>query len=156
MLFQAWVSSGNSAVFATIKDPNNNIAIEMHQYLNSDGSGATSECVSSTAGADRLQVATQWLKDNNLKGFLGELGAGNDGMYYFLVPLLLSVIVVSSDTCIAAIKSALCHMQTSGGVWLGALWWAAGPWWGTYWMSIEPPSGGAVARVLPEAWQAFL
>lgn len=36
---------------------------------------------------------------------------------------------VHKADCIAAIQGALCEMQQSG-VWLGALWWAAGPWWG--------------------------
>lgn len=85
----------------------------MHQYLDSDGSGTSDQCVSSTIGAERLQVATQWLKDNNKKGFLGEIGAG------------------SNQVCIDAVKSALCTMQTAGGVWIGVAWWAAGPWWGT-------------------------
>lgn len=107
-----WVSSGNAAAFGAIKDPNNNVAIEMHQYLDSDGSGTSATCVDSTIGADRLQVATQWLQQNNLKGFLGEIGAG------------------SNPTCISAVQGALCSMQQSG-VWIGALWWAAGPWWGT-------------------------
>lgn len=95
-----------------------NIAIEMHQYLDSDGSGTSDTCVSSTIGAERLQDATQWLKSNNKKGFLGEMGAG------------------SNDVCIAAVKSALCTLQTGGGVWIGALWWAAGPWWGTVSVSL--------------------
>ncbi len=63
-------------------------------------------------------------------------------------------------------------MQQSG-VWLGALWWAAGPWWGTvsnsslyeytveliipqYFQSIEPPSGAAVPQILPQALVPFL
>lgn len=83
----------------------------MHQYLDSDGSGTSPTCVSSTIGAERLQVATEWLQQTGLKGFLGELGAG------------------SNADCITAIQGALCSMQTSG-VWLGMLWWAAGPWWG--------------------------
>ena len=70
----------------------------MHQYLDSDGSGTSPTCVSSTIGAERLQNATAWLQQNNLKGFLGEIGAG------------------SNAACITAIQ--------------GALWWAAGPWWG--------------------------
>ena len=107
-----WVSSGNAAAFGTIKDPNNNVAVQMHQYLDSDGSGTSGTCVSSTIGSERLQAATQWLQQNNLKGFLGEIGAG------------------SNPTCISAVQGALCAMQQSG-VWLGALWWAAGPWWGT-------------------------
>lgn len=107
-----WESSGNAAVFGAIQDPNNNVAIEMHQYLDSDGSGTSDQCVNATIGADRLQVATQWLQQNNIKGFLGEIGAG------------------SNPTCISAIQGALCSMQQSD-VWIGALWWAAGPWWGT-------------------------
>ena len=63
-------------------------------------------------------------------------------------------------------------MQQSG-VWLGALWWAAGPWWGDvssiilnsrqssptvdqYYQSIEPPSGPAIAQILPQALEPFL
>jgi endoglucanase len=87
------------------------VSTEMHQYLDSDSSGTSPNCVSSTVGRERLQVATEWLRRNNLKGFLGEMGAG------------------SNPTCIEAVQGALCSMQQSG-VWIGALWWAAGPWWG--------------------------
>ena len=112
----AWTwttTSGNAAAFeaAPLNDPLGNTAIEMHQYLDSDGSGTSPTCVSSTIGAERLQNATAWLQQNNLKGFLGEIGAG------------------SNAACITAIQGALCEMQQSG-VWLGALWWAADPWWG--------------------------
>ncbi|KAF9003957.1 endoglucanase [Cyathus striatus] len=132
-----WTSSGNSNVFGAIKDPNNNVAIEMHQYLDSDGSGTSPTCVSSTIGSERLAAATAWLKQNNLKGFLGEIGAG------------------SNSQCIDAVKGAFCSMQQSG-VWLGALWWAAGPWWGDYYQSIEPPNGAAISQILPQALKPFL
>ncbi|KAJ7678880.1 endoglucanase [Mycena polygramma] len=133
-----WVSSGNSAVFGAIKDPNNNTAIEMHQYLDSDGSGTSATCVSSTIGAERLADATAWLKANNLKGFLGEIGAGNNA------------------ACITAVSGALCSMQQSG-VWIGASWWAAGPWWpADYFTSIEPPSGLSIAQLLPQALLPYL
>lgn len=132
-----WVSSGNSAVFGAISDPYKNTAIEMHQYLDSDGSGTSGTCVSTTIGAERLAAATSWLQANGLKGFLGEIGAGNN-----------------SD-CITAVYGALESMQVSG-AWIGALWWAAGPWWGDYFTSIEPPSGAAIANVLPQALEPFL
>ncbi|KAJ7455391.1 endoglucanase [Mycena galericulata] len=133
-----WVSSGNSAVFGAIKDPNNNVAIEMHQYLDSDGSGTNGTCVSSTIGAERLQVATQWLQANNLKGFLGEIGAG------------------SNPDCISAVSGAMCAMQQSG-VWIGASWWAAGPWWpADYFTGIEPPNGLAIPEILPQALLPFM
>ncbi|KAF8968178.1 endoglucanase [Flammula alnicola] len=136
-LFCAWQSSGNAAAFVGLTDPNNNFAIQMHQYLDSDGSGTSATCVNSTIGASRLQGATQWLQANNLKGFLGEIGAG------------------SNSVCITAVQGALCSMQQSG-AWIGALWWAAGPWWGTYYQSIEPPSGPAIAQILPQALEPFL
>ncbi|KAL5525510.1 hypothetical protein ACEPAG_6846 [Sanghuangporus baumii] len=80
-----WTTSGNSDVFGSIQDPSNKTAIEMHQYLDSDGSGTSGTCVSSTIGAERLAAATTWLQENGLKGFLGEMGAG------------------SSDACISAV-----------------------------------------------------
>jgi len=136
----AWTwttSSGNGGVFGNLTDPNNNVAIEMHQYLDTDGSGTSATCVSSNVGVQRLQAATNWLNDHNLKGFLGEMGAG------------------SNADCITAVKGALCHMQQSQ-VWIGFLWWAAGPWWGNYFQSIEPPNGPSIADVLPQALEPFL
>lgn len=134
----SWTTSGNSNVFAAIQDPNNNVAIEMHQYLDGDSSGTSDTCVSPTIGAERLAAATAWLKANNLKGFLGEIGAG------------------SNSNCISAVYGALCSMQQAGGVWIGALWWAAGPWWGNYFQSIEPPNGPAISSILPQALKPFI
>jgi len=100
----------------------------MHQYLDSGGSGTSATCVSPTIGAERLQAATAWLRANNLRGFLGEMGGG------------------SSDNCVSAVYGAICAMQESG-VWIGQYqsmftdtshvayrlsgftWWAAGPLW---------------------------
>ena len=53
--------------------------LEMHQYLDVDGSGSHVDCVSSTIGVERLTAATQWLTDHNMKGFLGEIGGGSNG-----------------------------------------------------------------------------
>jgi len=133
----SWVSSGNANYFGAISDPLNNTAIEMHQYLDSDSSGTSANCVSSTVGAERLKVATDWLTSKGLKGFLGELGAG------------------SNSQCITAIQGAICSMQTSG-VWIGLTWWAAGPWWGNYFQSMEPPNGAAVSQILPQALKPYM
>ncbi|KAH6909105.1 endoglucanase [Coprinopsis sp. MPI-PUGE-AT-0042] len=132
----SWVSSGNAAAFVNIKDPLNNVAIEMHQYLDSDSSGTSATCVSSTIARERLAAASAWLKQNNLKGFLGEMGAG------------------SNPTCIEAVKGGLCSLLESG-QWIGFTWWAAGPWWGTYFQSLEPPNGPALAQVFPQAIKPF-
>ncbi|KAG8942778.1 hypothetical protein FRC00_011636, partial [Tulasnella sp. 408] len=135
----SWTTgSGNAAAFAGFTDPGNNLAIEMHQYLDTDGSGTSGTCVSSTIGAERIADATAWLKNNGFKGFLGEMGAG------------------SNDACVAAVKGALTAMTAPDSPWIGFTWWAAGPWWGNYFQSIEPPNGPAIARILPEALEPFL
>ncbi|KAI0030131.1 glycoside hydrolase superfamily [Vararia minispora EC-137] len=134
-----WTSSGNSQAFTTLSDPLNNTAIgDAEGFADSDGSGTSDQCVSNTIGAERLAAATQWLQQTGFKGFLGEMGAG------------------SNTACIQAVYGALCSMQQAGGVWLGMLWWAAGPWWGTYYQSIEPPSGAAIPSVLPQALLPFV
>lgn len=95
----------------------------MHQYLDSDGSGTHPECVSSTIGAERIAAATEWLKANNKKGILGEYAGG------------------ANDVCKSAVTGLLDSLVASSDVWLGALWWSAGPWWADYMFSMEPDSG---------------
>lgn len=108
----------------TLSDPSNKLVYEMHQYLDSDGSGTGSDCVSNTVGVDRVEGATAWLRANGKKGMLGEFAGGNN------------------NVCLAAVTGLLNHLQANSDVWLGASWWAAGPDWpaGT-WASFEPPSG---------------
>ena len=107
-----------------------NTHLEMHQYLDSDGSGTSPTCVSSTIGAERLQAATDWLKANNFKGFLGEIGAGSNGepMIAFDCTTPSTQFMMDHtlplDNCITALKGAFTLMQKSGTPWIGALWWA--------------------------------
>lgn len=125
-----WISSGNGEALKDLKDPQDKIIYEMHQYLDSDGSGTHPECVSATIGAERLKEATQWLKDNGKKGILGETAGG------------------PNDQCKKAIKGELQLLLDNSDVWTGWLWWAAGPWWADYMFSIEPTSGTAYTEYL--------
>ncbi|KAJ5774229.1 hypothetical protein N7457_009125 [Penicillium paradoxum] len=113
-----------------LTDPQDKIVYEMHQYLDSDGSGTSEVCVSTTIGKERVTDATQWLKDNNKVGVLGEFAGG------------------VNDDCKTAITGLLDYLGENSDVWLGALWWAAGPWWGDYMFSIEPSSGAAYTGML--------
>ncbi|KAF5557691.1 endoglucanase 3 precursor [Fusarium mexicanum] len=131
----SWVSSGNGAAMKDLKDPQNKIIYEMHQYLDSDSSGTSETCVSSTIGAERLKAATQWLKANKKKGILGETAGG------------------ANAQCIAALKGELQHLLDNSDVWTGWLYWAAGPWWGDYMFSMEPTTGTAYKKVLPQIKQ---
>ncbi|KAK0625037.1 glycoside hydrolase superfamily [Bombardia bombarda] len=126
-----WISSGNGASLLNLKDPNDKIIYEMHQYLDTDGSGTSTACVSSTIGQERIREATQWLKTNGKKAILGETAGG------------------ANAQCISALTGMLSYMQSNSDVWTGWLWWGGGPWWGDYIYGMEPPSSTAYTKVLP-------
>ena len=125
-----WVSSGNGASMGNLTDPSDKIVYEMHQYLDTDGSGTHTECVNATIGAERIRAATAWLKENKKVGILGEFAGG------------------SNDVCKQAVRGMLASMQEDSDVWLGWLWWAAGPFWGDYIYSLEPGEGIAFTNYL--------
>ncbi|KAH8819393.1 glycoside hydrolase family 5 protein [Xylogone sp. PMI_703] len=118
----AWTWTQVNDNMKALTDPSNKIVYEMHQYLDSDGSGTSDVCVSSTIGAERVTSATQWLIQNNKVGIIGEFAAG------------------ANSQCLSAVTGMLNLMQQNSNVWLGALWWGGGPWWGTYIYGFEPPS----------------
>ncbi|KKK16135.1 hypothetical protein P175DRAFT_0516439 [Aspergillus ochraceoroseus IBT 24754] len=126
----AWTWTKVNDNLKKLTDPQGKIVYEMHQYLDSDGSGTSETCVSTTIGKERITSATQWLKDNGKIGILGEFAGGNN------------------DQCRTAITGMLGYLSSHSDVWLGALWWAAGPWWGNYIYSLEPPSGVAYSGML--------
>jgi endoglucanase len=117
----SWVSVNDN--MKALTDPLNKIVYEMHQYLDSDSSGTNPECVSTTIGVERLVSATNWLRQNGKVGILGEFAGG------------------PNQQCQTALKGMLDYLKQNSDVWQGALWWAAGPWWGNYMFSLEPPSG---------------
>ncbi|GAM87099.1 hypothetical protein ANO11243_051200 [Dothideomycetidae sp. 11243] len=101
----------NADTMGALTDPENKLIYQMHQYLDSDGSGTSASCVSSTIMADRLVDATQWLRANGKKGMIGEFAGGAD------------------PTCLAALSGGVEYLVANSDVWMGASLWAAGPWW---------------------------
>ncbi|MDP3157403.1 MAG: cellulase family glycosylhydrolase [Archangium sp.] len=122
---QNWYGTANSVALLAIRDSGNNVAFEAHQYFDSNYSGAADSCTSTSAGAAQLGAFTQWLRANGKKGFLGEFATG------------------SNATCLAALENLLTYLDANTDVYLGWTWWAAGPWWGNAWTSLEPTSTGA-------------
>jgi endoglucanase len=127
----AWSWTSNNDNMKGLTDPQDKIVYEMHQYLDSDSSGTSETCVSSTIGQERLESATTWLKDNGKKGFIGEFAGG------------------VNSVCESAVEGMLSYMSENTDVWMGAEWWAAGPWWGSYMYSLEPTDGPAYSTYLP-------
>lgn len=120
---QSWYGTANSIVMQNIVDSGNNYAIEIHQYLDADSSGVSSNCVSASIGVERLTEMTAWLNTHGKRAFLGEFAGGNNA------------------TCQAAVQNMLQYMQNNNNVWIGWSWWAAGPWWGDNHYSLEPANG---------------
>lgn len=61
-------SSGNNDNLKNLKDPQNKIIYQFHQYLDTDNSGSHEDCVSSTIFQERLVTATNWLRTNKKIG----------------------------------------------------------------------------------------
>jgi endoglucanase len=119
----AWTWAAVNDNLAALTDPENKLMYEMHQYLDSDGSGTSDVCVNNTIGVDRVTSATAWLRTNNKIGIIGEYAGGAD------------------EVCLEAVQGMLSYLDANSDVWAGAIWWGGGPWWGSYIFSFEPPSG---------------
>jgi endoglucanase len=132
---QDWYGTPNATEMLKIVDPGNNFAFDVHQYLDSDFSGTTSNIVSATVGRDQLVSFTNWLHTNNRRGFLGEFAVANST-------------IGTSATQIGdeAINNMLGYMETNSDVWMGWTWWAAGPKWGNYMFTLEPTNLGQAGQ----------
>ena len=119
----AWTWPATNDNLKALTDPSDLLVYEMHQYLDSDGSGTSETCVSGTIGAERIAAATSWLREHGKRGFLGEFAGG------------------ANDACKRAVVGMLDSLVANADVWMGAAWWAAGPWWGDYMFNLEPPTG---------------
>jgi endoglucanase len=106
----SWYAAGNMALEG-IRDPEDNFAVEVHQYLDRNSSGSSGAVVSETIGAERLRAFQTWAREKKLKAFLGEFGSGPE-------PVALK-----------ALENIVREVEANRDVWIGWTAWAAGPWW---------------------------
>ncbi len=147
--FQSWYGTPNATALLNIHDPGNNLAFEVHQYVNNDEdpntpgedfttdySGQSSNVESATVAAEKLAPFTDWLRLNNLRGFLGEIGTP------------------ASELGVQAMFNGVTHIEQNADVWLGWALWAGGPWWDgatdndRYHLSVNPLTDGSTAPQL--------
>jgi endoglucanase len=112
---------GTSAdkAFREFRDPLDNFVIELHQYADANHSGMGSRCIPSERMRALMAPVTIWGLREKKRFFLGEFGTN------------------ASPECLATLRTELEAMQ-DGHAWLGWSYWAAGPWWRDYPLSIAP------------------
>lgn len=125
---RSWGGGGygtpNSEAMLKVEDPAGNFAYEVHQYFNSDWTGASADCQSVDIGVETLSQVTQWAKQHGKRVFLGEVGVG------------------SGETCLEALDRVMRFMSENGDVWLGWTYWAGGAWWPKdYFTNLQPLDG---------------
>jgi endoglucanase len=109
-----------------LSDPANRLVYEAHQYFDSNNSGSykksyDDEGAHPTVGVERLQPFIKWLEENDARGFIGEFGVPDNDPRWLVV-----------------LDNTLAEMKKHN---LGGTYWAAGPWWGGYPLSVEPRDG---------------
>lgn len=125
----SWYSTvageSNATALASLYDPLKRMAIEVHQYLDSDSSGTSAVCVNGSIGAERLRSFTGWLRATGHVGFLGEFGAADNA------------------ACRQALDGMLGYIEQNRAVWLGWSYWAGGAWWRQdYPFNVQPGKDG--------------
>jgi Ca2+-binding RTX toxin-like protein/aryl-phospho-beta-D-glucosidase BglC (GH1 family) len=121
---QSWQSVNDG--LKNLQDPSKNLVFEAHQYFDKYTRGTyqgtyDSEGAYPTVGVDRLQPFIAWLKENNLKGFIGEYSVPDNDPRWQVV-----------------LDNFLAELGKNG---ISSAYYGAGPWWGSYPMSIEPDGG---------------
>jgi len=110
-----------------ITDPSNNFYYEAHEYFDSDYSGSYAETYDQelsanpnlgNVGVERLAPFTQWCTNNNVKCYLGEYGIPNTDVRWLTV-----------------LDNFLTALDAAG---MPGTYWAAGEWWGSYPLSVQP------------------
>ena len=108
-----------------IVDPDKNWILELHSYLDPDGTGTYRQPVASTTiGAERLAGAIAWSRQSGIRLFLGETGAPPDTMGLTALQTMFNEIASAPD------------------VFWGVAMWGGGAWWKpNYPMRLDPIDG---------------
>ena len=142
-----WATGGvygtaNSTAMLGISDPLNNTVFAVNLYLDDLTPPPTigeGECVSTTIGPERLAPFTTWLRANNKKGYLGEVGGP------------------ATATCLTAAQNFLDYVRANSDVYAGWSGWAGGPLWATdYPLDLEPAVGTSPDRAQMDTMEPYI
>lgn len=124
-----WSAAGDisphTPYLGQITDPDKNWVLELHSYLDPDGTGTYRHPVaSSNIGTARLAGAIAWSNQSGVRIFLGETGGPADA------------------TSLAALQNMLDQISSAPKVFWGVALWGGGAWWKpNYSMRLDPIDG---------------
>ncbi|MDR3566241.1 MAG: cellulase family glycosylhydrolase, partial [Negativicutes bacterium] len=126
---RGWSSAANwprlNASLLLLKDPANRLIFSAHLYLDTNGGGLYGQPPAADFDLDtgvlRARPFVEWLAQNNRQGQLGEMGIPGDDPRW----------LQAMDRLLAYLKLHCVPLA----------YWAAGPAWGDYPLSIEPQQG---------------
>ena len=107
-----------------MRDRNNNLMFEAHLYFDKDYSGYytnRNEVYDPMIGVVRAKPFVEWLSKYRLRGFIGEHGAPD-----------------FSPSAVTAMDNLLKYLGQNC---IPSTYWAGGPWWGDYALSLDVKSG---------------
>lgn len=113
-----WQNS--SDCLKNLQDPANKLVYSAHEYFDEDKSGTyKSSCTDTNIGVTRAQPFLNWLATNNKIGMFTEYGIPPDACWQTTLTQFMDVISTNPNI-------------------IGGIYWAAGPAWGDYPLSVEP------------------
>ena len=118
---ETWVQYNDDLKY--LKDPANNMMFNAHCYFDADRSGHYNNSYENSGadeftGVKRVKPFIDWCRANNKKPFVGEFGVPkNDKRWLVVLDNFLQYLINEN---------------------VGGCYWAAGPWWKNYTLSIEP------------------
>lgn len=121
--FRSFAGASNADTFAGFEDPLERTVIEVHQYLNEGYSGTHPDCLPPAHFDAMFDAIAGWADQHGQRLFLGEFGAP------------------ASAECLAGLEHLLTAVNDPD-IWRGWAYWAAGHWWGDYFLSVHPGDDG--------------
>ncbi|KAG2146314.1 glycoside hydrolase family 5 protein [Suillus clintonianus] len=125
---ETFVSSGSADALGAVRNPDGtftNLIMDVHKYLDSDGSGTNTECVTNNI-QNAWYPLTTWLRANGRQALNTETGGGN------------------VDSCVSYISQEIGYQAAQSDVILGYLGWSAGSFATDYTLSQVPSYSGSV------------
>lgn len=123
---KSFVSSGSADALASVQNPDGtftNLIMDVHKYLDPDGSGTNTECVTNGI-EDTWEPLSTWLRANGRLALNTETGGGN------------------VDSCVSYMSQQIAYQAQQSDVILGYVGWAAGSFSTDYPLSQVPSYSG--------------